>query len=70
MDPKGSLSSEVPAAAITSANKEVQTASETVRDGRIRGAYNRYNLLRLPDVAIHVKTANAEIPRVSSIFSK
>ena len=41
-DPKGSLSSEVPAAAIARANQQVQAASETVREERKRAAYHRY----------------------------
>ena len=43
LDPKGSLSSEVPAAAITHTNQQVQAASETVRKGRKRGAHHRYS---------------------------
>ena len=45
-DPKGSLSSKVPAATIVHPNQEVQAASETdtqVREGRKRGAYHHYS---------------------------
>ena len=56
LDPKGSLSSEVPATAITRGNQQVPAASKTVREGRKRGAYHRYN----PGD----RAANAEIPCV------
>ena len=42
-DPKGSLSSEVPAAAIARVNQQVQAALEMVTEGRNRGAYHRYS---------------------------
>ena len=39
------------------------------RQLRKHGAYHRYSLIYLSDVAVHVKAVNAEIPCVSSIFS-
>ena len=59
--PKGSLSSEVPAAAIARANQQVQAASETVREGRKRATYHRYSP---GDRAV-----NTEIPCVILHFS-
>ena len=71
-DPKGSLSSEVPAAAIARVNQQVQAASETVREGRKHGAYHCYNpgeraaigILHLLNVIFH-----ACINICGSIFS-
>ena len=83
-DPKGSLSFAIPAQAIAWANQEVQAAAEKdiqVRERRKRGAYNHYSP-RDPtdigryasqhgvDVAMHVKTANTDIPFVILHFLK
>ena len=60
-DPKGSLSSEVPAAAIAHVNQEVQAASSLLQHTYVPVlSISCFSFSRLPDV----KAAKAEIPCV------
>ena len=83
LDPKGSLSSAIPAQAVAQAIQEVQAAAGKdiqVRERRKQGAYNHYSLRDRADkgryasqngldVAIHMKAANTRDPFNNPPFS-